>query len=325
MKVFVSGGTGFLGGSVARRLRLLGHEVAIQGRNAAAAVELERLGIEFFPAQITDSAGLARGLAGAEAVVHCAAHVSPHGPCAEFYESNVLGTRALLKEALKAGVRRFVNISTPSVYFENSHRVGIRESDPLPSKPFTHYAATKLLADAEVAQSGLEVVTLRPRAIVGAGDVSILPRLLRLRRDSVFTLLDKGEALIDLTHIENVVDAVVLGLQVEKEQCGSTYNITNGEPMSVRAVVEKLCSALNLPVRFRSIPSPVAYPVAAAVEAFYSALCPGKEPPLTRYGVGLMARSQVLDISKARDELGYRPRLSLDDAFAAFASRNRRL
>jgi nucleoside-diphosphate-sugar epimerase len=321
MKVLITGGTGFLGRHAAVRLKKLGHTVRVLGRNRRAGEALERFGVEFCAVDLADEARVAQACERQEGVIHCAGLASPWGKYDDFYQANVIGTQNLVKGCQAHSVRRIVHLSTPSLYFDYRDRLNIRESDPLP-RPATPYAATKLLADREierVRQLGLETVSLRPRAIFGPGDNTVLGRLLRAAEQGTLPLIGGGNSLADLTYIDNVVDALVLALTSPQGTLGQVYNITNGEPVSMRALLDRLLPKLGLRPRLYSIPFPVARVLALGMETFYRLVRPQAEPPLTQYAVGLMAKSQTLDITRARQELGYRPQVSLEEGLDRFA------
>lgn len=304
MKVLLTGGTGFLGSHVARRLQSLGHEVTVTGRKEMP---------------LHDAEAVLRFCAGKDQVIHCAGLASPWGEYRLFHEANVVGTRHVVSGCRKAGVSRLVHLSTPSLYFDYTSRRGIKESDPLP-KPVTAYAATKLEADREVERSGLSWVSLRPRAIFGPGDRNVIPRLLGAIRNGKLPLVGGGATHVDLTYVDNVVDAVWLAMTAAEPATGRHYNITNGEPLPLADLVEKVRKALGLQFSVRPIPYRLAYALATLLEAYHKITRPSVEPKLTRYGVGLMGHDQTLDLTEARTRLGYSPRVSLDEGLARFAS-----
>jgi nucleoside-diphosphate-sugar epimerase len=161
------------------------------------------------------------------------------------------------------------------------------------------------------------VIALRPRAIIGPYDATLLPRLLRVARTSRLPLMRGGDALIDLTYVDNVVDAIELALSADLER--AIVNISNGEPMPVRTLFAMLADAFGIELRVRRIPYPVVNALAALLERAAS-LRSGWEPPVTRYSVGLLAYSQTLDLSLARNLLGYSPRVTLADGMRRTAA-----
>lgn len=322
MKLLVTGGTGFLGTHLAHRLQELGHEVTAIGRNPAKGAALAARGIRFIAADLADEAAIQAACRGQEAVFHTGALSSPWGAPAAFHAANVLGTRHIVDGCLQHGVSRLVHVSTPSIYNSYTAHLGVREDAPLPAKPVNEYARTKLLAEGEVQRgfaAGLPVVTLRPRAIFGPGDQAILPRLIQVAQRGRMPLINGGRALIDLSYVENVVDALLLGLSAPEGCSGRTYNITNGEPMELRTLLTALFERLSMPVKMVDLPWGAAWGIASALEAVYR-LLPGRpEPPLTRFAVGSIGLSQTLDITAARTELGYTPRVSVFEGIERFA------
>lgn len=322
MKILITGGTGFLGKATAIRLSSLGHSVKVIGRNANAGAELQKKGVQFIRADLLESERIAEACRGQDQVIHCAALAAPWGKYQDFFDANVIGTKNVIGGCLKHGVSRLVNVSTPSLYFDYRHRENIREADPLPQKQATSYAATKLLADKEVekaATRGLPTIGIRPRAIFGPGDRTVLGRLIRAAQTGSVPLINGGRSLVDMTYIDNVVDALLLCVDAPDTALGRVFNITNGEPIATRQMLDLLFSNLGIRVRYRNLPFAVAHFMASAMEATHLALNRKGEPALTRYAVGLMSRSQTLDISEAKATLGYRPKVALEEGFSRFA------
>lgn len=321
-KVLVTGATGFLGGHAARRLTRMGWEVCAIGRSLDAGGELERDGISFVEADLRDADAVERACAGQEVVLHCGALSAPWGPYRSFYECNVEATRHVLAGCRKHGVQRLLHISTPSVLFDYTPRRNVREDAPLVQRPANAYAATKLLAEQEVlaaCQDGLPALILRPRAIFGPQDRTLFPRLLEANAQGGVPMISDGQAVIDLTYVDNVVDAMILGCQAGPEALGRAYHISNGEAYTFRELMEKLFAMLDIPLHTRKLPYKVAYSLAALLELVYTALPLKGEPPLTRYTVGSIGVTHTLDISLARQYLGYTPQVSVEDGLRHFA------
>jgi len=321
MRILITGGTGFLGRHAAIRLQSAGNDVTILGRNRAIGDSLQKRGIRFVQGDLENASAVDLACRGQNAVIHSGGLASPWGEYQKFYAANVLGTENVIQSCRTNQISRLVYLSTPSLYFNYRHRELIRESDPLP-KPETAYAATKKIADERMAEAftaGLPCISIRPRAIFGPGDQSVLVRLIRAGQKGTIPLVGAGRSFVDLTYIDNVVDALQLCLSSAQATLGRVYNITNGEPMTTRQLMEKVFGALGIHARFRKMPFFVAYSTAALTEGYYQFFKPGVEPPLTRYAIGLMAKTQTLDISKARAELGYHPKVSFDEGLDRFA------
>jgi len=324
-RILVTGGTGFLGRHLVWRLAAAGHDVTFTGRNSAhaEAVVLASGGWARFVPVAHGSADAAAIIGAhtrhADAVVHCAALASPWGARAAFTRANVVSTEEVLAACHDHGVGRLVHISSPSVYFAFEDRLGVREDDPLP-RPVNEYARSKRAADALILAAGLpQAVILRPRAIFGPWDNALLPRLLRLMRHGRVPLLRGGQALIDLTYVDNVVDAIELALTVPTDGSTPICNITNGEAIEAADLFARIAHSFRLPIKTAHRPYALANAAAFGLE-LAARLAPGWEPPLTRYSVGAIAFSQTLDLHNARTVLGYHPRVSLDDGIGATAA-----
>jgi len=312
MKLLLTGATGSLGSRLVERWAGT-HELTGTGRKEYAG----KAKILFARGDLSDAAFAEQITRGQEVVVHCAALASAWGDWESFYSANVIATKNVVEGCRKNGVRQLVHISTPSIYYAPEDRRGIREEDPLPP-PATHYAKSKLLAEELVRGSGLQqTVILRPRGIFGPTDQVILPKILRLIRRGRFPLLRGGKSLVDLTHVDNVALALDACLTRAAALNGETIHLSNGEPISVRELVEKIAALLKLPVRMVPLPLPLAFALAGLLEKAYSLAGSHNEPPLTLYGLGLLAYDQTLDLSKARRLLSYAPAVSLNEGITS--------
>ena len=190
----VTGATGFLGGALVRLLSERGHEIIATGRDekklaALADARVKTIALDLASDRLPSLA--------CDAMVHCAALSSPWGRKSAFHRANVLGTRGALTLARSAGARRFVNISTPSVYFRFRDQIGVREDAPLPA-PVNAYANTKRQAEQLVlAAEDLDPIVLRPRGLYGPGDTTLLPRLLAAAQKRPLPLMNSGRAATD--------------------------------------------------------------------------------------------------------------------------------
>jgi len=320
MKVLVTGATGFLGGALTRRLHNMGWHVTALGRNAAKLDQLEREGLRVLQHNLKDKSSMIAACKDQEIVFHCAALPSPWGNFEAFYQANVIGTRNVIRGCEEQKVKRLVYVSTPSLYFGYSSRVNVKETDELP-EPVSNYAATKILAEQELDEAfarGLATIAIRPRAIFGPGDTVIFPRLIPRLQSGRLPILGDGENVVDLTYIENVVDALLLCAESPANTLGKKYNISNDEPVKIWKLIERICDELDLPHPKRKISYRTANAAASVLELIYTLIPTHPEPPLTRVSVSMMANSTSLDISAARNELGYQPKVSIDEGVEKF-------
>jgi len=318
MRVVVTGASGFIGSHVARHLVVRGHEVIATGRDAK---RLEAAGSpRSHPLDLsTDSLdGL---LQDAAAVVHCAARASPWGDRAAFWQDNVAATERLIAAARRSGtVRRFVLLSSPSIYFAFRDQERLSEAFTPPSRWPTPYGETKWIAECRVrAAPEVGPIILRPRAVYGPGDRAVAPRLIAAARSGLFPMPGGGNASVDVTYIDNLVSAVDLALGAPRQIEGRAFNITNGEPLKARELLAQLFAALQMPVRLVSIPRSAGLALAHVGEAIAKLRRGRPEPRVTVYAMGLLAYSQTLAIDAARESLGYAPAVSTVEGLRRYA------
>jgi nucleoside-diphosphate-sugar epimerase len=325
MKVLVTGATGGLGRNALEFLRAKGIEVRATGRNPNIGAELAAEGFEFVPCELSSTPPAVQPLLdGIDAVWHCAALSSPWGRKEDFERANVVATRNLGIAAGRAGVRRFIHISTPSLYFDYRHHHDLTEVY-VPHAYVNQYAKTKAKAEMVVHRIAsdfheMKAVILRPRGIFGRHDQALIPRIERViqERKGRVPLPRAGKALVDLTYAENVVHAMWLATLSDTVASGSVFNITNAEPTTVAAILDQLFrNELGQEFSIASVPYRVLDGFARVLEAA-SALT-GREPLLTRYSAGTLNFDMTLDISKARGELGYEPLVSVAEGVARTA------
>ena len=312
-RVLVTGASGFLGSHVVRALVSQGIAVRAQGREASRLsfdgdVHVCRFALDDLPA-LTASAREC------DAIVHAAALSAPWGARQAFIDANVTGTANVIAAARANGVPRLVHISSPAVIFDNRDQVLVNDAEPYPAKLGSEYARTKRRAEILVhaAAGDLETVTLRPKAIYGAGDRALVPRLVRAARRGGLPQIGDGTNAVDITHVDDVVQAIGCALTTQRG-VGKTFLITGGEHVQLWPMIRELLSGIGAPVPVRTIPLGVALLAAGAMEAI--AAITRREPALTRYSAQILARTQTYDITRARDLLGYDPRITSSDGLA---------
>jgi nucleoside-diphosphate-sugar epimerase len=310
MKIVVTGGTGFLGREIVNRLMIAGHEVVALSRGQTTSRDQSNA-VRFVQCDINNRESLILAFESCDCVVHSAALSSPWGSRKDFLRQNAEGTASVVSACETTGVRRLVHISSSSVYFSFHDQHSILEDCVLP-KPVNAYAESKQKAEIAVSRFKDEVFILRPRGIYGPGDLHLLPRLLRVMKSRPLPLLRSGEALVDITDVSVVADAVLNMIEAEKTGAG-TYNVSHGEPISIRALVNYISAGLNVPCRWRKLPVAMALSAARLLETMARIDPRNNEPLVTAYSLGLFAYSHSLDISKAQRELNWRPKLSLHD------------
>ncbi len=316
--ILVTGATGFLGFRTVERLAQQPDvaKIIAAGRTKKPGAVVEHPKVEYRLGSLEDEAYVSSLFEGVDQVVNCAALSSPWGSYYEFYQANVQSQSNLIKEAKKNGINRFVFVSTPSLYFNFKDRYDIKESEPLPP-PVNQYARTKREAELMLQDSGLSYIAIRPRALIGRGDTVIMPRLIRAYEEGRLKIIGNGKNEVDLTAVSNVVDAIVLALGASEEACGEVYNITNGEPVKLWEAIDDTLARLGMKLGPKKVPLGVVKTVAKMME-LKAKWSKGKEPVLTQYSVGTLAMNFTMDISKAKDKLGYEPKMNTKEAIDEF-------
>jgi nucleoside-diphosphate-sugar epimerase len=318
----ITGATGFIGRNIAESFHCRGDTVFATGRSEKVGRELSDGGIRFTSADLSDENQVVGAFAPADCVIHCGGKSADWGTAPEFFDANVLGTQNVLRACERHDIRSLIFVSTPSIYFTGRDRFDISESDPLPEKQHTHYARTKLAAERELlalSDRGFRIVILRPRAVLGPYDRTILPRIVSLSEKKRFPLINGGSALTDITYVDNVVDIVRLCLDAGESAWNQVYNVSNGEPICMRDWFAGVLEALDRPFRPKSVPESAASVVARLMEIATRLPFGPKKPSMTRFSVGYMAKSMTMSIDKARRLLGYQPAVSNDEGFQRLA------
>jgi nucleoside-diphosphate-sugar epimerase len=314
---FVTGGSGFIGGALIRRLVAEGWDVHALVRSEASAQKVTALGAKAIAGDLADVPSMAVGAQYCEIAFHCAAHLGDWGTREEFERGNVQGTRNALAAARQAGLRRFVHVGTEAALLAGEPLVEVDERAPLRFDSPALYSSTKARAEEAVIEAnhnGLETVVVRPRFVWGRGDTTLLPLLTDAVRSGRFAWIGGGHHRTSTTHIDNTVHGLMLA--GERGAPGGVYFVTDGEPVVFRDFITRLLATQGVEAPTRSVPTPVARAVAATGEAAWRLLpLPGR-PPLTRLTVWVSGLETTLDITRAREELGYAPVRTIDQGLA---------
>jgi nucleoside-diphosphate-sugar epimerase len=315
--VFVTGGSGFIGGHLIDRLQAEGHRVRALARSPSAAERVRSRGAEPVDGDLADLAAMRSGAEGCELAFHAAATLGDWGTPEEFERGNVDGTNNALLACSQAGVRRFVHVGTEAALLAGEPLVNVDETAPLRPDSPALYSATKARAEQAVLAAngeGFETVVVRPRFVWGVGDTTLLPVLVELVRAGRFAWIGGGLHRTAITHVENTVEGLVLG--AERGRPGNAYFVTDGEPVVFREFVSELLATQGVTAPTRSIPAWAASALATAGETAWRRLpLPGR-PPLTRFTYWVSAQECTIRIDKAREQLGYAPVKSRADGLA---------
>lgn len=325
--VVVTGASGFVGGALAVALAREGHSVVGLSRRPSAnpSPAFSSLSVD-----LTDErADLDRLFEGVDVVFHVAAKVGMWGPYEEFHRANVQATERVVSSCVRAGVRRLVFTSSPSVVAAGKALINADETTPYPERfraayPRTKAAAERLVLAAHSRQ--LSTVALRPHLVFGPGERNLIPGLLKRGSAGRLVGVGRGDNLSDFTYVDDCVAAHLCAeraLAADPAIGGRPYFVSQGQPYPLWGFIDRVLELNGLGKVTRYLPAWAAGAAAAACE-FAARLVPlSGEPLLTRFMVEELSLSHYFDISAAKRHLGYEPRHSIEEALAKTFSRER--
>lgn len=311
---FVTGARGFVGRWLLRRLSQAGCEVVAVGRTPPEELPP---GVHFVACDITDAAAVAAAVAGRPIRygVHLAAYVGDWGPRSEYDATNVEGTRQVLTSLVQAGVSTVIHISSISVM--GFHPGPNSDELVLPFGSGDAYSDSKAAGEQvarDLQAQGAPVVILRPGDIHGIGSDPWVERPLKMMRSGQMMLVDGGKGHYGPVHVQNLIDAIFLAVQVPSAR-GQTYIITDGRnDITIGDWFQMLAKATGAPPPTRNMPAGVVSGLGLVLEGLARVF--GFKPPITRNAVRYITRSGGYSIDKARRELGYSPRVTVEEALA---------
>ena len=316
MKALVTGGGGFLGGALVRRLAERGDSVRSFSRGDYPA--LRALGVETARGDLGDPAAVEQACQGMDVVFHVGAKAGVWGAYQEYHGANVDGTRNVLAACRNHGVTRLVFTSSPSVVFGGGDLENVDESVPYPARYKAAYAATKAQAERLVlaANGDLATVALRPHLIWGPGDNHLVPRILSRARSGALRRISGPPKLVDSTYIDNAVDAHLAAadrLAPGEAPAGKAYFIAQGEPLPMWDLIDRILAAAGLPPVAKSVSPRAAYAVGWLLENVHRTLSLPGEPRMTRFLADQLSTAHWFDLTAARRDLAYAPRVSIEE------------
>ncbi len=314
MRVLVTGGRGLLGSAVVTELGR-DHEVVTFQRHPSGTSAREFLG------DIRDTEAVTSAVAGCDAVVHLAAKVTMHGDRADFESVNVQGTSILIDAARRAGVSRFVHISSPSVAHAGAPIMGAGAEPADPDAARGEYSRSKAAAELialAADDSRMSVVAIRPHLVWGPGDTQLVDRIVARARAGRLFVLDGGTALIDTTYVDNAAEAISRAVETcaEPDVHGRAFVVSNGEPRTVAELLARMADAAGASGPRRSVPSGLAIGAGHVIEAGWRATRRTDEPVLTAFIAEQLATAHWFDQRQTRAALRWQPRVTLAEGFA---------
>lgn len=312
MKILVTGGTGFTGKALVRRLLDEGHQVvALDYKEGLKTDELKNWGAEVVIGSVTDKKLVEQCMEGVDVVHHLAAAFRELDvPNSYYHEVNVGGTRNALESAFRHKINKFIYCSTCGVHGNIDHPPG---GEDAPIKPADYYQSTKYEAEPlvnEYFNKGLKTVILRPAAIYGPGDPERFYMIFKRVAKGTFPMFGSGKTFYHPLYIDNLIDALMLAMEGDKGN-GQAYLIADEDFLSIEELVRKVGRALDVDVSIKHYPI---IPLIIAGNVFEKLCRPFKiTPPIFPRRVDWYRQNRAFKIDNARKELGYRPKVGIDE------------
>ena len=313
-KVLVTGGGCFLGKAIVKKLLKKGCLVKSFSRNYYS--ELDQLGVEQNQGDLQNLNQIIDASKGCDLVFHVAAKPGLWGTWDEFFGANVTGTKNVINACKKNKITRLIYTSSPSVIFDGKDMEGVDEKTPYPEKFEGYYSETKAMAEKIVVKEtahDFKTIILRPPFIFGPEDNHIMPSI--IDRAKKLKKIGRIDDLVDFIYIDNAADAHILAAEKLKSNfslSGNIYFISQDHPVSKWDMADQYLALAGLPPIKGRVSGNTAYCAGAVFEFIYRIFRIKKVPPITRFAAKEAATSHWFDISKAKKELGYVPKISIE-------------
>jgi 2-alkyl-3-oxoalkanoate reductase len=319
-KALVTGGGGFLGSNIVRML--LNRGVSVRSLQRSDNPELIKLGVDIIRGDISDQATVINAAQDCDVIFHVAAKAGVWGDYDDYYQCNVVGTENVHKACRTHHIQKLIYTSSPSVVFDGHDENNINESAPYPEHFLTAYQKTKALAEQIVLDANCDsllTVALRPHLIWGPGDPHLVPRIIERAKTGKLRLVGKQNNLVDSTYVDNAALAHILAaedLMNDANCAGKAYFISNGEPLPMAELINKILSTSDLAPVTKTIPTQLAYTIGLLMELFYKTLNLNTEPVITRFIAKQLSCAHYYDLSAAKQDFSYEPTISINEGMA---------
>lgn len=319
MKVFVTGGSGFLGSRLIPRLVAEGHEVSAMARSTSADAKVRALGATPVRGDMEDLDGFT--MPSADAVIHLAAHFHFAGPREPYFRINVGGTKTLMNAAEAAGASSFVYLTAAAVIMDDRGSP-VRNADENASTfpdSFSPYIASKATSEAGVLAAnrpGFRTIAIRPPGIWGPGD-AFSRNIPHAIESGQFAFISRGEYAYSTCHVDNVAEALICAL--DRGTGGKAYFVRDSENTTFRSFIDGLARLQGLSIdKLRSVPYRMAFFMGRMMEFGARLRRSQEDPALTRTMVRMIGSEFTIDDSAARRDLGYVGKVSRSEGMASY-------
>lgn len=314
MRILVTGASGFVGGRLAERARAAGHEVHGWGRRALEGDDYDSVDLGR-----TRAADLPTPPWRPDAVIHCAARATPYARPSQFEADNITATRTVVEWCALHGSPRLVHVSSSSVLYRDGDQLDLSEDDPVGPEFANDYARTKAASETEVRAYAGSWVIARPRAVFGPGDTVLFPRIIAAAKAGRLPRLTGRDtpAVGDLIYVDNLADYLLR--LAERPELGGVYHLTNAEPVEIQTVLNEVVAQLGFDPPKREVSLRTALRTATLLEKTWRVLRLPGEPPITRYGVGVLSWSKTFVPDRMLRDLGA-PSVTIEEGIEEFVA-----
>lgn len=318
MKALVTGANGFLGSNLVKQLVERGYEVTAMTRRRDEM--LSSMNLRCVHGDVRNFDNVLEACKDQEVVFHTAAISGIWGPWKLFHGTNTIGTRNVVNACIEHNVPKLVYTSSPSVTFNGDHQTNVNESAPYPRTWLCHYPHSKALAEKFVLQADddkdLMTCALRPHLIWGPGDRHLIPRLIKRAKAKKLRKVGDGTNLVDTIYIDNAAFAHIQAAEAMEPGspvCGKAYFLSQDEPVNCWNWINEILAFAGLPRVRRSISFYWAYRLGRALETTHELCNWESEPRMTRFLAAQLAKHHYFDISRAKQDFGYYPKVSHEE------------
>ncbi|OFI46050.1 hypothetical protein BG262_06080 [Floricoccus penangensis] len=311
MKIFITGGTGFLGKYVIERLLKDNHELYVLARKPEKITQ-QTDNVHVIKGALEDMHTWTDNLKGMDVVIHMAAPVVFWGEWKMYEDSIVNASVDLLREAEKNNVKRFIYISSESVLQDKKPLINVDETTPYPKKPNSYYGLSKMMSEKKVLEPDykIERIILRPTFLWGKGMPQISMLVDKVNKGQ-FMWIDKGNHPIEMVHAKNVAEAIALACNKGKDK--DIFYVTDDEPKLAKKFFYDLLLTQGVTIPDKSMPGVILRPIASFVEFIWRTFKIKSYPPLDRFDLSFLAMPRSYRIDKIKKVLGYKPIISFED------------
>ena len=313
-KTLVTGGGGFLGKAIVKKL--LQKKIEVTSFSRKFYPDLEKMGVTQIQGDLANKDHVTKAFEKMDAVFHVAAKPGIWGPYDSFFKTNVTGTQNVISAGFKNKIKQLIYTSSPSVIFDENDMENVDESVPYPEKYLAPYPQTKAMAEKLVknaAKKGLQTIIIRPHLIWGPGDNHLVPGI--IRRAKTLKRVGRKDDLVDTIYVDNAADAHILAsekLLSNPLLSGNIYFVSQDEPISKWEMANAFLDAAGHPPIQGHVSANTAYLAGAIFETLYRLFQIKKDPPMTRFAAKELATSHWFNISNAKKDLGYVPKVSTE-------------